>query len=98
VRTVILHPDAYQELVQARDWYEERVAGLGEKFFLEVESAVLSIQDSPESWPNYVRGAKRFLVHRFPFAIIYRHDDKTIQVIAIMHLKRRPGYWRSRKF
>jgi hypothetical protein len=37
-------------------------------------------------------------VHRFPFAVIYRHDDRMIQVIAVMHLKRQPGYWRSRKF
>ncbi|MHB1586511.1 MAG: type II toxin-antitoxin system RelE/ParE family toxin [Acidiferrobacteraceae bacterium] len=96
MQPVIFHPDAYQELAQARNWYEERVAGLGDMFFSEVESAILAIKNAPDTWPNYTTGTRRFLVHRFPFAVIYRHDDRMIQVIAIMHLKRRPGYWRSR--
>ncbi len=98
MRRIVIHPDADRELEQAQTWYEERVAGLGRMFFSEIESAVLAIQNSPETWPNYVTGTRRFLVHRFPFAIVYRHNAGMIQVIAVMHLKRRPGYWRSRKF
>lgn len=98
MRRIIIHPDADRELEQAQTWYEERVVGLGAKFFSEIESAVLNIQNSPGTWPNYVKGTRRFLVHRFPFAIVYRHDDQLIQVIAVMHLKRRPGYWARRQF
>lgn len=98
MRRIIIHPDADRELEQAQTWYEERVAGLGAKFFSEIESAALNIQSSPDTWPNYVKGTRRFLVHRFPFAIVYRHDDQLIQVIAVMHLKRRPGYWARRQF
>lgn len=98
MRRIVIHPDADRELGQAQIWYEERLAGLGQMFFSEIESAIYTIQDSPDIWPNYVNGTRRFLVHRFPFAVIYRHDDRMIQVIAVMHLKRQPGYWRSRKF
>ena len=98
MRRIVFHPDADRELEQAQAWYEERVAGLGRMFFSEIESAIHTIQDSPDTWPKYMAGARRFLVHRFPFAIIYRHYDHAIQVIAVMHLKRRPGYWTPRKF
>lgn len=98
MRRIAFHPDADRELEQAQIWYEERVAGLGRMFFFEIESAIHAIQGSPDTWPNYVKGTKRFLVHRFPFGVIYRHDDRMIQVIAVMHLKRQPGYWMSRKF
>jgi len=33
---------------------------------------------------------------RFPFAIIYRDTPEAIQVIAIAHGHRRPGYWKKR--
>lgn len=98
MRRVIFHPEASREIEQAFAWYEERVTGLGRKFFSEVEAAVNAIQDSPDTWPNYAAGARRFLVHRFPFAIIYRRNEDVIQVAAVMHLKRRPGYWARRKF
>lgn len=98
MRRIVIHPDADRELEQAQTWYEERITGLGRMFFSEIESAIHTIQNSPDTWPNYVKGTRRFLVHRFPFAVIYRRDDRMIQVIAVMHLKRRPGYWRSRKF
>jgi hypothetical protein len=33
---------------------------------------------------------------RFPYGVIYRASKDRVDVIAIMHLKRRPGYWKSR--
>lgn len=98
MRRIVIHPDADRELEQAQTWYEERVAGLGRMFFSEIESAIHTIQNSPDTWPKYMAGTQRFLVHRFPFAIVYRSDDQMIQVIAVMHLKRRPGYWARRTF
>jgi len=38
----------------------------------------------------------RFLVHRFPFGILYRIAGDEIQIVAIMHLRRKPGYWTKR--
>jgi hypothetical protein len=36
------------------------------------------------------------LVHRFPFAILYRVERVALYVIAVAHLHRRPNYWRGR--
>jgi toxin ParE1/3/4 len=40
--------------------------------------------------------SRRYLLHRFPFQIVYRARGETIEVVAVAHLKRRPGYWKSR--
>jgi len=39
-------------------------------------------------------------LNRFPFGVIYRLDKtkNECQVFAIMHFKRKPGYWQSRRF
>ncbi|MEW6381195.1 MAG: type II toxin-antitoxin system RelE/ParE family toxin [bacterium] len=98
MRRVELHPQAYAELDQAISWYENQTRGLGDALLDEVEHAISVIQESPDRWPVYIGETRSFLVHRFPFAIVYRHDDVKIQVLAIAHLRRRPGYWRDRKF
>jgi hypothetical protein len=35
-------------------------------------------------------------MRRFPFAVVYEIESHNISVIAIMHLRRRPGYWKRR--
>ncbi|MEO7861103.1 MAG: type II toxin-antitoxin system RelE/ParE family toxin, partial [Nitrospirales bacterium] len=62
----------------------------------EITAAISRIREAPDTWPEYRRGTRRFLVHRFPFAVIYSQRSTGLLVVAVMHLKRRPGYWTSR--
>jgi toxin ParE1/3/4 len=39
---------------------------------------------------------RRINLNRFPYAIIYRPDGDDIYVIAVMHEKRHPDYWKHR--
>jgi len=39
---------------------------------------------------------RRILLRRFPYQIVYRLKPDGIVVVAVAHLKRRPGYWKSR--
>jgi hypothetical protein len=39
---------------------------------------------------------RRYLLQRFPYGLIYAVEGQTIFVVAVMHLKRKPGYWVSR--
>lgn len=32
----------------------------------------------------------------FPFDIVYRYTREEIEIVAIAHHSRRPGYWKSR--
>jgi hypothetical protein len=36
------------------------------------------------------------LSHRFPFFVVFRETDIRIEIVAIAHGRRRPGYWLGR--
>jgi len=98
VRRLEVHPEVYEELEEARAWYYDHATGLGNEFLDEVEHAITTIQRSPAAWPIYFYNTRRFLVHRFPFAVVYRYDEVKIQIVAVPHQRRKPSYWKSRKF
>jgi toxin ParE1/3/4 len=90
------HPDALAELERAKRWYDRQRHGLGESFFEEIATAIIRIQEAPNTWPEFRQGTRRFLVHRFPFAVVYSQRGSSLLIVAVMHLKRRPDYWQSR--
>jgi plasmid stabilization system protein ParE len=93
---LIWHPEAQEELAEAGFYYERQVKDLGPRFVAEVESAVARILSTP-SMPRIFRaGCRRVIVERFPYSVIYRVKGDAIQIFAIAHGKRRPGYWRNR--
>ena len=96
--SVDVHPDVYAELEYSRAWYERQAVNLGIKFLNEVDQAIETVRDSPEIWPFLDEDSdiRRYLVHQFPYGLIYRIKGRIIQVIAVMHLHRHPDYWRKR--
>jgi plasmid stabilization system protein ParE len=42
------------------------------------------------------RPYRRASLSRFPYVIFFRADAEVVQVVAIAHAKRRPGYWLER--
>lgn len=95
---VEFHPEAYTETEEARSWYDAQSPGLGMAFTNEIQVAVRAIQDSPDIWPPYEYGSRRFFLRRFPFTLIYRRNNMKVQIIAVAHLRRKPGYWKNRRF
>ena len=90
------HPDVQQELRDAYLWFESNAEGLGEDLLQELDQSYLVIQQIPMTWPAVAPGIRRYLLKRFPYGVLYKVDDQGIQVVAIMHLSRRPGYWQKR--
>lgn len=93
---VELHPKAIAEARAERQWYEARSLLAAMAFVAEPDLAVRRIGDNPEGWPTYVHGTRRYLMRRFPFAVVYRRAGAMIEVVAVAHARRRPGYWRNR--
>jgi plasmid stabilization system protein ParE len=91
-----IHPSALAELKSALSWYLERNQIAADRFAIELNRAMELIVASPRRWPEGERGSRKFVLRRFPFAIFYREKDATIQVIAVAHGHRRPGYWKDR--
>jgi plasmid stabilization system protein ParE len=66
------------------------------RFVTELERALLHIAEAPERWPVVESGRRRFVLRRFPFSIVYRVQSGQVEVLAVAHGRRRPGYWRDR--
>jgi plasmid stabilization system protein ParE len=95
-RDVRFHPRAEAEANRAYGWYYERNPAAARAFLADMDHAVSRVQESPERWPYYYGTAQRYIFLRFPFSLIYRVTDDAIEVIAIAHHSRRPGYWSQR--
>ena len=90
------HLAAVEEAEAAVLWYGERSKSASSAFLAELERAFEFIPQRPETWPASILGTLRFLLRRFPFAIVYRVSEESIQIVAVAHGKRRPGYWKKR--
>jgi plasmid stabilization system protein ParE len=91
------HPDAVHELEESADWYLARSRSAAQGFALAVESALKSIEHDPKRFPKVDARHRSCSIPKFPFQIIFRMHGGLVHVIAVAHLKRRPGYWRRRR-
>ena len=96
--SVRLHPGAIAEAKAAYDWYAIRNSAAANAFLFELDQAIGKIQTSPERWTAHLHGTRKILLRRFPYGVVYRITESAIQVIAVAHERRRPGYWKSRRF
>ena len=95
-RTIRLHPLAADEAEAARAWYFDRHSTLADAFLLELDAAMASIAEGPRRWPRVHGRFRRYLLHKFPFSIVYLERLDFIEVIAVAHHRRKPGYWTQR--
>ena len=85
----------------AGDWYERQRPDLGVDLADEFTRAIDAIAKRPSTWPLWPGvgedlGVRRFLLARFPFAVAYLIVGQEVVVLALAHVRRRPGYWLQR--
>jgi plasmid stabilization system protein ParE len=85
-------------LAAAVRWYESQRLGLGAELFDAVTATIERIEQQAEIGAATYQDPRirRLLVHRFPYEVVYRLTENEIAIVAIAHLKRRPGYWKHR--
>jgi plasmid stabilization system protein ParE len=96
VRSVEFHPEAQDEFISAAQFYDRETKGLGPEFISTVQQAYERLSEFPASGAPFGRRLRRLLIPKFPYGLLYCVEPDRIYVIAVMHLHRRPGYWRSR--
>lgn len=93
---LIYHPEAEAELVDAAEYYERRLKGLGAEFLDAIDSAVEVVISDPLRHAPCGHGIKRYLMPRFPYALYYRPLSGEIRILAVKHHSRHPDYWIQR--
>lgn len=89
-------PEAQREAAEAAQFYWERQPGLEQRFLDILEDALHRILRRPRLYPQVVDDIHKCKLPRFPYGVIYRAKPDVIEVLAVMHLRREPGYWESR--
>lgn len=95
-RPVKFLDEAIVEAHAAFLWYQKRSDVAAGRFRDEFDRAITAIGGSPDAWPPYVHETRRYLFRRFPFFVVYRMAPREIQIVAVVHARRRPDYWKDR--
>ena len=93
---VNIQPAAVADTAEAASWYESQLADLGIEFILEIDAAIDRAAESPEIYEEQYLGARRVLVHRFPYSVYFVFESSVVEVIAVLHQHQSPGIWQSR--
>lgn len=89
------HERARAEAEAAATFYQDKQPGLAHRFLDSLEEALRRIQRHPEVYRQVEGDVRKCRVPHFPYGVIYRIRTGYIEILAIMHLRRTPGYWRE---
>ena len=90
------HPQAAEEYAAAAQYYSDIQPQLGGRFYDEIERLITYIREHPDRFRLFDPPARRHRSTVFPYAVIYLEQPDRIWIVAVMHGKRRPGYWHQR--
>ncbi len=94
---IFFHPEADTEVVSTAVYYAEQQADLGKRFIASVEDGLARIRNNPLLFPLIDGDVRQCRTRIFPYGILFRDLGGNIEIIAVMHLKRKPGYWKERE-
>lgn len=87
---------ALAEAREAADWYDAQRDGTGPDFLAAVDACIAVAARLPLAAPLWRGDTRRRRVARFPYLVFFRVRDEVLDVIAIAHTSRRPGYFTDR--
>ena len=95
-RSVHIHPAALEEAEAATDWYAERSPARRGRFLNELQRAIEEISEHPDQFPAFEFGTRRIVLRKYTYVLVYRASATSVEIVAVAHGRRRPGYWRNR--
>ncbi len=93
---VVLRPEAEQDLLSARDWYDRQRVGFGDEFSAQVSAVFDRLAAMPELYAVRWQDVQSCRLWRFPYIVYYRALSDRVEVLAVLHGSRDPSAWQSR--
>ena len=93
---LVVRRQAKADIRSAARRYELQRPGLGREFVAEVDAALKRVAENPLQYQVLHRGARRAIVHRFPYGVFYRIEASDIVLFSVSHLHRDPASWKVR--
>lgn len=95
---LLWHEEAKAEADAAAAFYHHQQPGLAQRFLDSLEDALRRIQRHPQVYRQVEGEIRKCRVPHFPYGVIYRPRSENIEIIAVMHVRRSPGYWKTRDY
>jgi plasmid stabilization system protein ParE len=93
-RQVVFRPQAEDEVIEVRQWYEARRPGLGKDFAAAVDQVIERMLANPFAFPRAHAETRRAVLARFPYAVYFRNLDEEIVVLAV-HGRQHQSRWQT---
>ncbi|MBI3501422.1 MAG: type II toxin-antitoxin system RelE/ParE family toxin [Bacteroidetes bacterium] len=92
--SVVILPEAKQDLKLAALWYNKQKKGLGSQFLLRVRESKKVLQNNPHFFKRY-KNVHTLPLRQFPFMIHFTINDshKTVAILAVLHTSQHPDKW-----
>ncbi len=91
---LVIHPEAADEAAEAAVFYHDSDPDLSLRFRTAVYASIERARSQPLLYRDFGDGLRKVRVNRFPYFIIYRlTGEQELQVLAVAHGSREPGYW-----
>jgi|SRR5882762_4174094 len=92
------HPLTTSDLNNAVMYYNRQNSGLGDELGSEIYASIERVLAAPSQFSIVSKGIRRCLVHRFPYAILFRVvNEDTLRVLVIRHHRRHPSFGLRRR-
>lgn len=97
LRVVVL-PEAEEDARTAAGWYEDRRGGLGLEFLGAFQDGTDRAAGQPDAHPTWAEDPRyrRTRLRRFPYLLFYEIRADVLEVAAVVHVRRKPGFWLGR--
>ncbi len=88
---------AREEGFEVAEWYGAQQKTLQTRFLAKWKDAENRMVASPQIHRCFEGDLRKCRFDVFPYALVFRIRGDELQVIAVMHMSRRPGYWKERR-
>src|SRR5438105_101211 len=92
---VAVLPEARNDIVDGREFFEQCRSGLGTAFAVEVLGALDRIGRMPEMYGEISPGVRAGGIRRFGYVVYYRVGPGGVEVLAVLHGGRDPKLWQD---
>ncbi len=90
---LILTYAAKIDVIQISEWYELRTPGTGERFLNALDEKFEAICNNPEIHRVVTEsGIRKSKLEQWPYQVFFACGAALIEVLAIIHTSRNPGY------
>jgi plasmid stabilization system protein ParE len=99
--TKVVRPSSFaqDEITYYLGRYDREIPGLGDRLWSDIQAVVDLIAKHPaigEAVRRTKGAVRRVPLRHFPFFLIYRERGDFLEIVALAHSSRKPGYWRAR--